>query len=332
MGTRAVCGHSRTHSDPTRQSDLMDLSHEFLFRELTLNQSDIIQYLSDPANDEIVDDGSLSESYHEELILPNFISDLRDDSITFEVSFEHVERPNAASTHRFQKLPPTTFFIATFADEESLINEMQVYFQEFFETTEYKLDIHSPDFTTLPHVLCLKFPQSTSMHVTYSVIPNRKIYKRELPMQSLDFSNLDFFDDKERPMELVEAIMKKRNLTAKLVDIILSFSHSCEICKIIQPALLGECGGCSKTFHQCHVCETIVCTSCHRFGDCCHSCKNFRCYLCSLKKKVRFKQCMFCSASMADFSTVFDHLDSDSETSEVDPDDGGPVGGSLLQV
>merc|ERR1719242_1508136 len=120
-------------------------------------------------------------------------------------------------------------------------------------------------------------------------------------MASLDFSNLDFFNAKQRPTEHVDSIMKRLDFTPKIVNTILSFSHSCEICQLIQPSLLGECGGCFKKYHQCHMCETIVCTSCHRYGDCCHQCRNFRCYLCSLKAGISLTQCLFCSASMADF-------------------------------
>jgi len=319
MGQLGICGFTRFPDD---SSDIKDTYTPTDMHSIT--NTTCLPKAEEGGANEIENSSSFSDDIHTNLVLPNFISDLREEQITFEASFEYIEQPGSAEDNmrRVCKLPSTTFFITSFADEEVLINDMQVYFQDFFETNAFKLNILSPDFTTLPHVLCLKFPLSTTLHVTYSVVPNRKIYKRELPMASLDFSNLDFFDDKERPMELVEAIMKKQNLTANLVDTILSFSHSCEICKIIQPALLGECGGCSKTFHQCHVCDTIVCTSCHRFGDCCHNCKNFRCYLCSLKQNVQFKQCMFCSASMADFSTVFDNL-SDSETSEDGPGFGG---------
>ena len=56
-------------------------------------------------------------------------------------------------------------------------------------------------------------------------------------MQSLDFGSLDFFDERERPMEIVELIMSKQNLNAKLVDIILRYLS---VSKIDVPSINGR--------------------------------------------------------------------------------------------
>ena len=45
------------------------------------------------------------------------------------------------------------------------------------------------------------------------------------------------------------------------------------------------------------------------------------CFLCSLKKGVGLRKCLFCSGNMADFDHVFDDLD--SETSSYS--DGAPI-------
>jgi len=265
------------------------------------------------------------------LTYPEFISDLRHKTITFNVTFEFSNDPDSLGGAKFSKIPSTTFFIDPFLSDDHLYENIQEFFESHFETNEFKIEILDPDFSSLPHVLCLKYPLHTDLHIIYSVGQNRKIHKRELPMQSIDFSNLDFFDDKERPMELVWAIMKERDLDTRIVDIILSYSHSCEICLVIQPALLGECGGCCNKFHVCHVCNTVICTSCHRFGDCCHNCRNYRCYLCSIKEGLDFKKCFFCSASMADFSKVFDNLSETSDcSSDAESNSLDTVGGATL--